>query len=98
MAAIALAESGGDPNVTGKAGEKGLWQIYPKVWGSLATYDPLGNAKAAVHVLSVQGLSAWTTYTSGAYKHFLGSAAPQNAPTGTGQGSGSTAASRGSGG
>jgi hypothetical protein len=98
MAAIALAESRGDPNATGAAGEKGLWQILPRVWGSLATYDPLGNARGAVHILHAQGLTAWTTYTNGAYKHFLSSAAPQNAPTGTGQGSGTTAGSRGSGG
>lgn len=93
MAAIALAESRGNPDATGKAaGEKGLWQINPKVWGSLATYDPLGNARAAVHVEASQGLSAWTTYTSGAYRKYLGSAAPQNAPTGTGQASGTTTA------
>lgn len=98
MAAIALAESGGNPNATGGVGEKGLWQINPHAWGSLATYDPLGNAKAAVHVLSVQGLTAWSTYNSGAYKHFVQSGSPLP-PTGTGQAPGTTtAAGRGSGG
>lgn len=95
MAAIALAESGGNPRATGGVGEKGLWQINPHAWGSLATYDPLGNARAAVHVEKVQGLSAWSTFNSGAYKHFLHSAAP----TGTGQALGTTTAGgRGSGG
>jgi len=97
MAAIAEAESGGNPNATGGVGEKGLWQINPRVWGSLATYDPLGNARAAVTVRNRQGLSAWSTYNSGAYKAFLNSS---TTPTGggTGQAPGTTtAAGRGSG-
>jgi hypothetical protein len=78
MAAIAEAESGGESTATGGVGEKGLWQINPAAWGSLATYDPLGNARAAVHVLQAQGLGAWSTYTSGAYKAFInGSTTPQ---------------------
>ena len=106
MAAIALAESHpqGDPthadsNATGGVGEKGLWQINPHAWGNLATYDPAGNARAAVHVESVQGLSAWSTFNNGAYKHFLGSAKAVIPPSGTGQAPGTTtAAGRGSGG
>jgi LysM repeat protein len=66
-AAIAMAESSGEEYATGSAGERGYWQISP-VHGLLSTYDPLGNARAAV-ILSGDGTdwSAWTTYTSGAY-------------------------------
>ena len=38
-------------------------------WGpALATFDPIGNAKAAIQI-SQDGTnwSPWTTYTSGAY-------------------------------
>jgi Lysozyme like domain/NlpC/P60 family len=64
---VAMAESGGRQYATGQAGEEGYWQINP-VNGSLATYNPLGNAKAAI-VLSADGTnwSPWTTYTSGIY-------------------------------
>jgi LysM repeat protein len=67
-ASIAMAESGGNQYATGGVGEEGYWQINP-VNGSLATYDPLGNAQAAV-TLSGNGSnwSPWTTYTSGAYQ------------------------------
>lgn len=67
-ASIAMAESGGNQYATGSAGEEGYWQINP-VNGSMATYDPLGNAKSAVS-LSGNGSnwSPWTTYTSGAYQ------------------------------
>lgn len=81
MAAIALAESSGNPaavnhNNDGST-DRGLWQIN-SVHGSLSTFDPMANAKAAVKIKSTQGLSAWVTYTSGAYRKFLGSAAPDN--------------------
>jgi LysM repeat protein len=66
-ASIAMAESGGQQYATGAAGERGYWQINPD-HGSLSTYDPLGNAKAAV-IISDDGANwtPWTTYTSGAY-------------------------------
>jgi LysM repeat protein len=66
-ASIAMAESGGQQYATGAAGERGYWQINPD-HGSLSTYDPLGNAKAAV-IISDDGTNwtPWTTYTSGAY-------------------------------
>jgi Tfp pilus assembly protein FimV len=66
-ASIAMAESGGQQYATGAAGERGYWQINPD-HGSLSTYDPLGNAKAAV-IISGDGTdwTPWTTYTSGAY-------------------------------
>lgn len=66
-ASIAMAESGGNQYATGSAGERGYWQINP-VNGSLSTYDPYGNARAAV-LMSANGTNwgPWTTYTSGAY-------------------------------
>ncbi len=66
-ASIAMAESGGNQFATGTVGERGYWQINP-VNGSLSTYDPYGNARAAV-IMSADGAnwSPWTTYTSGAY-------------------------------
>ena len=67
-ASIAMAESSGQQYATGSVGERGYWQINPD-HGSLSTYDPLGNAKAAV-IISADGRSwsPWTTYTSGAYQ------------------------------
>ena len=66
-ASIAMAESSGQQFATGAAGERGYWQINPD-HGSLSTYDPLGNAKAAV-AISDDGTNwtPWTTFTSGIY-------------------------------
>jgi len=66
-ASIAMAESSGEQFATGAAGERGYWQINPD-HGSLSSYDPLGNAKAAV-IISGDGTdwTPWTTFTSGAY-------------------------------
>ena len=66
-ASIAMAESSGQQLATGAAGERGYWQINPD-HGSLSTYDPLGNAKAAV-IISADGTNwtPWTTFTSGAF-------------------------------
>lgn len=82
MAAIALAESGGDPgsvnhNTNGTT-DVGLWQIN-SVWGHLQTADPLGNARSAVAVYNKQGLFAWSSYKSGAYTKYMPTgAAPKN--------------------
>ena len=67
-AAIAMAESSGRQFATGPVGERGYWQINTN-HGSLSTYDPLGNAKAAV-IISDNGTNwtPWTTFTSGAYR------------------------------
>ena len=87
MAAIAMAESGGNPyahNAIPPDNSYGLWQI--NMIGSMGParrqqygissndelYNPAVNAKAAAKILSSQGLSAWSTYTSGAYKKYLG--------------------------
>ena len=77
MAAIAMAESSGNPQAvdhdSNGSTDYGLWQI-----NSVHDYDPnkllnspLYNAQAAVAVYNSQGLGAWTTYTNGAYKQFL---------------------------
>jgi LysM repeat protein len=67
-ASIAMAESSGRQFATGPVGERGYWQINPN-HGTLSTYDPLGNAKAAV-IISDNGTNwnPWTTFTSGAYR------------------------------
>jgi LysM repeat protein len=66
-AEIAMAESSGRQFATGGVGERGYWQINPN-HGALSTYDPLGNAKAAV-IISSNGTNwnPWTTFTSGAF-------------------------------
>lgn len=89
MAAIALAESGGDPNAKnpndngGKQTSWGLWQVsngthIPPIgnWN-----DPLANAGEAVKIEKNQGLRAWGTFDSGKYKQFLkGGVPPSQAP------------------
>lgn len=73
MAAIAMAESGGCSTAYNPSGATGLWQILgavdPSDQGSLT--NPTVNAKEAVLKYQSQGLTAWTTYTSGAYKGFM---------------------------
>jgi hypothetical protein len=92
MAAIAMAESGGCSTALNPSGASGLWQILgavnPSDQGNL--FDPAVNAKEATLKYSSQGLGAWVTYTTGAYKSYLsGSTTPDtNVPS-----SGSTPAS-----
>lgn len=80
MAAIALAESGGNVGAVNKqSGAAGLWQILPSAHPQFdvnrLTTDPNYNAKAAVAVYKSQGFGAWSTYTSGVFRSFLSSAA-----------------------
>ena len=71
-AEIAMAESGGRENATDDDGngsvDRGYWQIN-SINGDLSTYDPAGNAHAAVE-LSGNGTnwSPWVTYQTGAYQ------------------------------
>lgn len=98
MAAIALAESSGDPNSTnptdnnGTQTSWGLWQISNGDHSEPAPNwnDPLENARLAVAKFHSQGLGAWGTYTSGAYKQYMSGAAPVT-PTGAGAAGGTTA-------
>jgi len=83
MAAIAMAESSGNPNAYNASGASGLWQILGAVNPSDQSqlFNPIVNAKEAVLKYQTQGLDAWVTYTSGAYKQFLQGNVP--ASTGT---------------
>lgn len=101
MAAIALAESSGNPQAENPSGASGLWQVMVPEnnqyipGGSSNVFNPQDNASAAVAIEKAQGLSAWTTYTSGAYEQFLQSGvAPSPAGTtetsGTGMGTSGT--------
>lgn len=67
-ASIAMAESGGNPNAVSPTDDIGLWQVNRPSWPSLATFSPVGSARAAVSI-SANGTNwnPWTTYTSGAY-------------------------------
>jgi hypothetical protein len=79
MAAIALAESSGNPqakNTTDNGGTQtswGLWQVSNGTHNQPAPniLDPNVNAQQAVKKVKSQGLKAWGTYTSGAYRKFL---------------------------
>lgn len=83
MAAIALAESSGQTNATTQDAngttDYGLWQINSSHGYDAARLvsDPLYNAQAAVAIEKSQGLGAWTTYNTGAYKKFLGQRGPK---------------------
>jgi len=96
MAAIALAESSGNPNAVnasdngGTQSSYGLWQISTGTHSPPAANwaDPTVNAHLAIGKLNSQGLGAWGTYTSGAYRKYLGGASaarlPQTAGSQTG--------------
>lgn len=86
MAAIVLAESGGDTqayNPEKAAGTKsgqgsyGLAQIYLTAhpqYDPTQLYDPLYNLEAAAQVFQAAGNSftPWSTYNLGSYKNYLG--------------------------
>ena len=89
MAAIAMAESGGRTgahNANPPDDSYGLWQINMlgdmgparrKSFGiskNTDLYNPLINAQAAKKIQSSQGLGAWSTYTNGAYRKYMGKA------------------------
>ena len=60
-------------------------------------YDPLTNARVALGIYRQQGLKAWSTYTSGAYRKYLGAAAGVGASASAaarGAASGATSAAR----
>jgi hypothetical protein len=75
MAAIAEAESGGNPNARNPSGASGLWQILGLPFAG-NPFDAITNARMAVAKWRTQGLGAWVTYTSGAFKRFLNGAVP----------------------
>lgn len=55
---VMACESGGNPNATGAAGERGLFQIHPLHRDS--TYDPEGNVRAALRISGGYSWNAWT--------------------------------------
>lgn len=62
IAAIAMAESSGNPNATGKAGEVGLTQINPHAWSFAdSARDPQQAFNDAFQVYKKQGWGAWST-------------------------------------
>jgi LysM repeat protein len=67
-AEIAMAESGGNQYALSPTNDYGYWQINGSHGPAMATFNPMGNAKAAI-AISADGRDwgAWTTYTSGAY-------------------------------
>ncbi len=56
---VMRCESGGNPNATGAAGERGLMQIHPLHRDS--TYDPAGNLLAAFRISG--GGTSWGAWT-----------------------------------
>jgi Lysozyme like domain len=79
--AIALAESGGDPNAVGDlnitpGGSIGLWQInlqaHPE-YDAQSLTDPQTNANAAYAIYQAAGntFSPWSTYTGGQYAKYI---------------------------
>lgn len=101
-AAVAMAESGGDPNATNTnsdgSTDRGLWQIN-SVHGSQSTTDPLANAKAAVQISS--NGSNWrpwcTTWSGPCTGSYLDSSAPVMKYLPSGSNTGITTASTSSG-
>jgi hypothetical protein len=100
-AAIAMAESGGNPGISHRNSDgsidRGLWQIN-STHGALSTFDRLGNAKAAVSISgNGRNWNPWTVFKTGVYKRFLGQAQGAQ-PAAGGGGSQPNAAPRVSGG
>lgn len=67
-AEIAMAESGGRQYAVSPTNDYGYWQINGSHGPAMATFNPIGNAKAAI-AISGNGTNwrAWTTYVTGAY-------------------------------
>ena len=68
-AEIAMAESGGSQFALSPTNDYGYWQINGGHGPAMATYNPIGNAKAAI-AISSNGTNwrPWTTYVTGAYR------------------------------
>jgi Lysozyme like domain len=64
-----MAESSGNQYALSPTDDFGYWQINGSHGPAEATYDPIGNAKAAIAV-SGNGSDwlPWTTYVIGAYR------------------------------
>jgi hypothetical protein len=92
MAAIAEAESSGSVGATNfntnGSEDRGLWQI--NTVNGYNTHqlltNPTYNARAAYNIYRQQGLRAWVTYNTGAYRQYMGgrNTAPASAHVGGG--------------
>lgn len=82
--AIAMAESGGNPDAVGDTsitppyGSVGLWQInvaaHPQYTAD-SLHDPSTNAQAALAISSGgTNFSPWSTFNSGAYQKYMAAA------------------------
>lgn len=92
MAAIALAESSGNPAANGPPDGRGLWQIEWPIWSSALgkfgnPFNAAANAKMAGEILKQQGLNAWVVYNTGAHQQFMqkGGMAGVETPVGSAQ-------------
>ncbi len=67
-AEIAMAESGGRQYAYSPTNDYGYWQINGSHGPAQATFNPIGNARAAI-AISSNGTDwyPWTTYVTGAY-------------------------------
>jgi LysM repeat protein len=68
-AEIAMAESGGRQYAHSPTNDYGYWQINGGHGPAMATYNPMGNARAAITISSNgRNWRPWTTYVTGAYR------------------------------
>jgi Lysozyme like domain len=79
-AAIAMAESGGNPNAVGDGGQSyGLWQIYLPAHPNVTPQQAENPSTAAQLAYSIssggQNWTPWSTYNNGSYLQFLGGVA-----------------------
>lgn len=79
--AVAMAESGGDPNAinttnTNGSIDRGLWQINSvhKQFQTSRLFDPAYNAFAAFQISGGSNWFPWASYTNGRYQKFLNQA------------------------
>jgi hypothetical protein len=99
MAAIAEAESGGNPTATnatdnnGTQTSWGLWQISNGTHSKPVPniLSPSVNAQQAVAKYKSQGLTAWGTYDSGAYKAYISNGTTPDTSGAAAAGGGGTA-------
>jgi hypothetical protein len=88
-AAVAMAESGGNPNAVGDlqitpGGSIGLWQVNLKAhpsYNRASLFDPAYNALAALAISSGgRNWAPWSTFNSGAYTQYLRPYGPAAVP------------------
>ena len=88
-AAIALAESGGNPaarNPEGPEHAEGLWQIKGQLVPGNILNPQVNAANAVAKYRAAKGFTPWTTYTGGAYKQYLGFDPAQKIAEGSAEG------------